>query len=105
MLDSMRLRGAIALASAPTSSKPFGTPGLTAKSSISLFRITPVPGAMNPEPNQALIDWVPATRLPSASMMEKWVVSVALAPSGQIPGNAALGVARSRRIETRCPAA
>ena len=44
MLDSGRLPGAIAFASAPTRRNPLGTPGLAAKSSISLLSITPRPG-------------------------------------------------------------
>ena len=44
MLDSGRLPGATAFASAPIRRKPFGTPAFAAKSSISLFSITPVPG-------------------------------------------------------------
>ena len=57
MLDSGRLPGAIAFASAPISRKPFGTPGFAAKSSISLFSMMPVPGTMRPEPKKKLIDW------------------------------------------------
>ena len=46
----------------------------------------------------------PSSMLPSASMMEKCVVSV---PSGicSLPGNMLLGVARSGRIEARKPSA
>ena len=45
MLDSGRLPGAMALASAPTSPYTLGVPGLAEKSSISSLSSTPVPGA------------------------------------------------------------
>ena len=105
MLDSMRLPGSMALASAPTRSKPLGTPVLTVKSSISLFRITPVPGGMNAAPNQVLMLSVPATRFPLRSSTEKCVVLVPATGSGRIPDSCTLGVARSSRIDMRWPSA
>ena len=63
--DSGRFFGAIALASAPMSWKPFGTPGFTEKSSIWLFSRMPVPGTIRPEPKKKLSVRVAATRLPS----------------------------------------
>ena len=62
--DSGRFFGAMALASAPMSWKPFGTPGFTEKSSIWLFSRMPVPGTMSPEPKKKLSVMVAATMLP-----------------------------------------
>jgi hypothetical protein len=44
------------------------------KSSISLFSRMPVPGTVMPEPKGVLIVMVSATRLPAASLVERWVV-------------------------------
>src|SRR5262245_1708523 len=74
MLDKGRLPGAIELFSAPTSLNAFGTPGMTAKSSISLFKTTPVPGTMIFEPNDVFIVAVIATQLPCESAAAMWVV-------------------------------
>lgn len=93
------------LASVPIRSKPFGTPVLMEKSSISLFSITPVPAGMNAEPNQVLMLSVPATRLPARSSTEKWVVLVPATGSGRMPESWMLGVALSRSIEMRWPSA
>ena len=102
--DSGRFFGAIALASAPMSWKPFGTPGLIEKSSIWLLSRMPVPGTMRPEPKKKLSVMVAATRLPLASSTEKCVVD-GPGLGASTPGNIALGVARSMRIEARWPAA
>ena len=64
MLESMRLPGAMALASLPTRPKPLATPGFMEKSSISSFSSTPVPGGTKPDPNHWLMESVAATRLP-----------------------------------------
>ena len=80
MLESIRLPGSIPLACECTSPNALGVPRFTEKSSISLFRITPVPGGTKPEPNSVLIVCVTAARLPSLSSTEKWLVSV---PSGR----------------------
>ena len=74
MLDSGRFPGATALASPPTRPKWFGTPGATAKSSISLLSSTPVPGTTTFEPKAVLIVAVMLAQLPSASAAAKWVV-------------------------------
>jgi hypothetical protein len=58
-----------------------GTPGFTAKSSIWLLSSIPVPGTTMPVPNQPLSVIDAATRLPSASMIEKWVVCVPPPPA------------------------
>ena len=105
MLDSGRLPGAMALAAAPTSPYMFGTPAFTAKSSIWLLSRMPVPGTTMPEPNQPFSVIVPATRLPSASSTEKWVVCWPCPPASTYPASRSLGVARSLRIEARRPAA
>ena len=64
----------------------------SAKSSISLFRITPVPGTVIPEPNGVLIVIVSATARPDAeSVTERWVVPA----SSGIPPGAAIKVAVS----------
>ncbi len=101
---SMRLPGTGALASNPITPKALGSPGLSAKSSISLFSSTPVPGATSPEPNSRLTVWVPATRLPSASMIEKWVVSSSSIGVGW-PDSRSLGVALPGWMVARRPAA
>ena len=74
MLDKGRLPGATELASVPNKPKALGTPGAAAKSSISLFIITPVPGITTLDPKEVLIVAVMATQLPSLSAQEKWVV-------------------------------
>ena len=50
MLESGRLPGAGRLASEPTRPKALGAPGAAAKSSISLFSTTPMPGTTTFEP-------------------------------------------------------
>src|SRR5437588_2568299 len=74
MLESGRLPAATALASAPIKPKKLLTPGWIEKSSIWLFKTTPVPGITTLQPNDVLIVAVQATQLPSASAVEKWVV-------------------------------
>src|SRR3954463_10361147 len=74
MLDSGRLPGATALASAPTRPKALGGPGWAEKSSIWSFRKIPGPGTMTFGPKVVLIVCVQATQFPSASATEKWVV-------------------------------
>src|ERR1700686_5373792 len=71
MLESGRLRGPTALASAPTNPKKFVAPGCAEKSSIWLFNTTPVPGMTTLEPKVVLMVAVQATQLPSASAAEK----------------------------------
>src|SRR5687767_13171853 len=90
--DNGRFFGAIALASAPMSWKPLGTPGLAEKSSIWLFSRMPVPGIMSPEPKKKLSVMVAATMLPLASITEKWVVD-GPGDGASTPGSMALGVA------------
>ena len=80
-------------------------PGFTEKSSISLFKKKPVPSTIKPEPKPKLTVMVAATRLPSASNTEKCVVCGLSGTLFKTPGSASLEVARSRRIEARCPAA
>ena len=101
---SMRLPGTTALASKPITPKALGVPGLSAKSSISSLSNTPVPGGTRPEPYSRLIVCVAETMLPSASMIEKWVVSSSSSGAGW-PGSSALGVALSGWIVARRPAA
>ncbi len=60
---------------------------------------------MKPDPYQVLIVIVPATRLPSTSMTEKCVVSVPVSRLELISDSVPLGVAWSRRMDTRWPAA
>ena len=74
MLESGRLPGSTALASAPIRPNALGTPGWAEKSSISLFITTPVPGVTTPEPKVVLTVAVQATHQPSVSAAEKWVV-------------------------------
>ena len=74
MLESGRLPGATALASAPMRPNALGVPGCAEKSSISLFITMPVPGSTTPEPNVVLTVAVQATHQPSESVAEKWVV-------------------------------
>ena len=74
MLESGRLPGATALASAPIRPKALGTPGAMEKSSISLFIITPVSGMMTLLPKLVFTVAVMATQLPSPSAQEKCVV-------------------------------
>ena len=89
--ESMRLAGAMALASAPTRPKPLGASGLIEKSSISLLRNRPVPAIMRPQPKRKFSVMVAATRLPSRSSTEKCVVcGPALAPA-PMPGQRAAG--------------
>ncbi len=54
MEDNMRLPGCISLAVLPTTPKIFGTPGLTLKSSISLFNRKPAPSTTTPHPYSQL---------------------------------------------------
>ncbi len=68
--DSMRLPGAMALASPCTSPNWFGTPGFEVKSSISLFSRKPAPRTTTFDPNQLLIVVVTATAFPSRSTIE-----------------------------------
>src|SRR5678815_3124154 len=74
MLESGLLPGATPLASAPTNPKKLAMPGCAEKSSISLFKTTPVPGTTIFEPKLVLIVAVQATQLPSESAAEKCVV-------------------------------
>ena len=74
MHDSGRFPGATALASPPTRPKALGVPGAAVKSSISLLRITPVPGTISFDPKEVLIVAVQLTQLPSSSAVAKWVV-------------------------------
>src|SRR6185369_7571087 len=69
------LLGAIAFASPPTKPNILGVPGLLLKSSISLFRRNPAPFTNTLLPNPPFKVVVTATALPSASTIEKWVVS------------------------------
>src|SRR6266852_43132 len=71
MLESGRLPGATALASAPIRPKKLLTPGWMEKSSIWLFKTSPVPGTTTLDPNEVLTVAVQATQLPSASAVEK----------------------------------
>src|SRR3970282_2236959 len=80
------------LASKPITPNALGVPGFRAKSSISLWSSTPVPGATMPEPYSRLTVWVTEARLPCASMIEKCVVSSSSSGAGS-PESRALGVA------------
>src|SRR5258707_3394442 len=71
ILERGRLPGPTEFASAPTTPKKLATPGGIAKSSIWLFRITPVPGITTLEPNEGLIFAVHATQFPSPSAWRK----------------------------------
>ena len=73
---SIRLFGAMAFASPPTSPYMFGEPGFTEKSSISLFSRKPAPFTNTLEPYEPLSVVVIATAFPSRSTMEKCVVWV-----------------------------
>ena len=53
-----------------TYAENFGAPDCTVKSSISLFRKNPVPGATTPAPKKPWIGYVTATALPSPSTTE-----------------------------------
>src|SRR5690606_25023858 len=101
---SMRLPGSTALASKPITPNALGVPGFSAKSSISSLRITPVPGGTRPDPYSRLIVCVAETMLPSASMIEKCVVSSSSSGAGW-PGSSSLGVAFSGWMVARRPAA
>ena len=72
--DSMRLPGAMALASPWTRPYMFGVPGFAAKSSISLFRRNPPPVTVTADPYQPLRVVVRATAFPRLSATEKCVV-------------------------------
>ena len=74
MLESGRLPGAGRFASAPTNPNAFGAPASAAKSSISLFSTTPMPGTTTLEPYEVLMVDVQETQLPAASAAEKCVV-------------------------------
>ncbi len=75
MLERGRFPGAMALEPrVSTRPKALGSKGRIEKSSISLFRMIPVPGTVIPEPNRRLMVWVIATAFPSASVTERWVV-------------------------------
>ena len=102
--ESGRLPGAIAFASSPTRPNAFGTPGFTEKSSIWSFSMKPVPGTIIVLPNGRFTVCVTAARLPSRSMIEKCVVSLPAA-GASTPGSSALGIARSRLMPARRPAA
>src|SRR5256885_569783 len=65
MLESGRLPGPTALASAPINPKKLLTPGWIEKSSIWLFKTTPVPGTTTFDPKEVLMVAVQATQLPS----------------------------------------
>ncbi len=69
-----------------------------------LLSSTPVFGTISPVPKNRLTESVPATRLPPASRIEKCVVC---GPTGVVsmPGSRSLGIALSRRMLERCPAA
>ena len=71
MLESGRLPGDTAFASAPISPKALGAPGCAEKSSISLFITMPVPGMTTPEPKEVFTVAVQATHQPSESAAEK----------------------------------
>ena len=101
---SIRFPGCGALASKPITPNALGVPGFSAKSSISLLSSTPVPGGISPEPNSRFTVWVPATRLPSASMIEKWVVSSS-SIGVATPDRRSLGVALDGWMVARRPAA
>ena len=53
--ESMRLPGCISLAVLPTTPNILATPGLTLKSSISLFNKKPAPSTTTPEPYAQLM--------------------------------------------------
>ena len=101
---SMRLPGSGALASKPITPNAFGVPGFSAKSSISLLSSTPVPDGTSPEPNSRFTVCVAETRLPSASRIEKCVVSSSSSGVG-LPASRSLGVALSGLMPARRPAA
>ena len=67
MLERGRFSGWTEFASAPKSPKALGTPGAAAKSSISLFMTTPVPGMITLDPKVVLTVAVIATQFPSES--------------------------------------
>src|SRR6186713_1980061 len=90
--ESIRLPGAIALASRPTTPNKFGTPGLAEKSSISLFSRNPAPRTTSPHPWLPLSVVVLETALPHRSTTEKWVVcSLSL---GKVPWTTDAGSVR-----------
>ncbi len=100
MAESMRLPGAMALASPCTRPYMFGVPGRAAKSSISLFSRNPAPATVTADPYQPLIVVVSATALPRSSVTEKCVVCRLSAGAG-LPEISREGVARSVEIEAR----
>src|SRR5882672_4298507 len=69
--DRGRLRGATALRSPWIKPYMLGVPGLAAKSSISSFRIIPVPFATAAEPYELFNVYVFATAFPAASTTVK----------------------------------
>ena len=93
MLDSGRLPAATAFAWLPARLQLLAPWVSAAKSSISLFSTTPVPGTVKAAPNGRFTERVAATALPWASITAKWVV---WSPSRQAgaSGSAELGVAR-----------
>jgi len=101
---SMRLPGCGAFASKPITPNALGVPGFSAKSSISLLSSTPVPDGTSPDPNSRFTVCVTAARLPSASMIEKWVVSSSSSGVGA-PDSRSLGVALPGWMVARRPAA
>ncbi len=103
MAESMRLPGAMALASPWTSPYMFGVPGLAAKSSISLLRRNPPPVTVTADPYQPLRVVVRATAFPRLSVTEKCVVW-RLSPRAGPPDTSREGVARSVEIVARNPA-
>ena len=92
--ESMRRPGATVLASPWIRPYSLGRPGAVVKSSIWSLRKNPAPGTQSRQPNRSLRVVVSATRLPSRSITETWVVSTgSLAVSA--PGtSAAESVAR-----------
>ncbi len=64
MLDSMRLPGSMPFCGPWTRPNMLGAPTFAVKSSISLFRVTPVPGTMTLEPKPPLRVKVLDTALP-----------------------------------------
>src|SRR6476646_9363236 len=98
--DSIRLPGAIALASPWTRPYMFAVPGLAAKSSISLLRRKPAPVTVTADPYQPLIVVVSATAFPWSSVTEKWVVWWLSARAGR-PEISFDGVACSVEIDDR----
>ena len=94
--ESMRLPGATALASPWTRPYMFVSPGLVAKSSISLFMRKPRPGATRALPKESFNVVVIETTIPAPSTTEKCVV---VGFSGNTRARSAVGVARSGLME------